>query len=101
MAPMGWQMHPITHTQIKGLGWIIQPQAGAAPQERHPFMLSLVVPKPVRALGRTGVNQLQTPRLPGMKDADVFRARWRQAAAQQRIHHRCPWGKCLALRLTF
>ena len=50
-----------------------------------------------------GVNQLQTPRLPRMKDADVFRARWRQAAAQQRIHHRCPWGKCLTLtlRLTF
>ena len=75
MEPIGWQMHTITYTQIKGLGWLIQPQAGATPQERQPFMLPLVVPKPIRTLGRTGVNQLQTPRLPRMKNADVFRSR--------------------------
>ena len=45
MTPTGRQIEAIPGTEIKGLHWVSYLKLSAAPKQRQPFVLPLVVPE--------------------------------------------------------
>jgi len=80
---MGRQIQSVTHTEIQQLDWTIQGETGTSAQQDEPFVLSLVVPKPVRTCDCTGVNQLQPPAWATLQIAHGFLTRGRRRIGQK------------------
>jgi len=80
---MGADPEAVAHAQIARPGFILELQAGTAPQQQHPLALGLVVPEAIGAAGQTGVNPLQSPTGATGQLVDALLARGRAGAAEQ------------------